>query len=238
MNLGLGAVSSSALIRGPGWALPYNGVGGVISNVLIANIPQLIFSFLYLAYNGMLTTMCMATEWSRFAIERQGLRVSGQRRGSQRSKYFLSLPYHFSIPLIFGSITMHWLVSQSIFVVDFDVYDYLDDGSRERSPKEENITITCGYSPVAILCGIMAGLVIMAVTVLVGRRKLKSGIPIVGSCSAAIAAACQPGTLENGEETGESEVKWGVMDSGDSIVGHCGFSMHSVKYPEEEKLYA
>jgi hypothetical protein len=238
MKLGVGAISTSTLLKPPEWHLPNNGVKGVVSNIFVANTPQLILSFLYLAYNGMITTMCLATEWSRFGIERKGLRVSSQRRGSQRSTYFLQLPYRFGLPLIVASATLHWLVSQSIFVVNIDYYDYTYDGTREKNPAEDNVLITCGYSPVAILSAVIVGIVLMGATVLVGRTHLKSGMPIASTCSAAIAAACQPGNQKHNEEAAESEVKWGVMDSGDLAIGHCGFSMHPVEYPDQGKVYA
>lgn len=57
-KLGFGKVNSRALIA-PG--LPENLVGAV----LLANLPQVIVSFLYLTYNGLLTSMLLASEWAR-----------------------------------------------------------------------------------------------------------------------------------------------------------------------------
>lgn len=58
LKLGFGKVDSRALIN---YGLPTTLVG----SVLIANLPQAILSFLYLAYNGLLTSMLLSSEWSR-----------------------------------------------------------------------------------------------------------------------------------------------------------------------------
>ncbi|KAK1844228.1 hypothetical protein CCHR01_13129 [Colletotrichum chrysophilum] len=92
--------------------------GGVafISSVLVANIPQLYLSFWYLAYNTLITRMEMAREWSRFSTGYRPLRVSSPR-GQQIDTYRLQLPYRQSIPLITASIVLHWLLSNSLFVI-------------------------------------------------------------------------------------------------------------------------
>jgi hypothetical protein len=51
------------------------------------------------------------------AYHRKGLRVSENPRGAQRSTYFLQLPYRYAIPLLIVSSAMHWMVSQSLFLV-------------------------------------------------------------------------------------------------------------------------
>ncbi|KAH9229926.1 hypothetical protein K456DRAFT_1844038 [Colletotrichum gloeosporioides 23] len=92
--------------------------GGVafISSVLVANVPQLYLSFWYLAYNTLITRMEIATEWSRFSTGYRPLRVSSPR-GQQIDTYRLQLPYRQSIPLITASIVLHWLLSNSLFVI-------------------------------------------------------------------------------------------------------------------------
>ncbi|KAH7392189.1 hypothetical protein DE146DRAFT_661877 [Phaeosphaeria sp. MPI-PUGE-AT-0046c] len=120
-NLGFGAVDARALISSSSFPT------SIASLALIANLPQLLLSFLYFAYNGLFTAMLGAYEWMSYAHKRKGLRISRMPSGAQRSTYFLQLPYRFGIPLIIISGTMHWLVSQSIFVVAFDVYDELGE---------------------------------------------------------------------------------------------------------------
>lgn len=87
-SLGFGAIDSRALIDS---GLPSSGAGGLVSAVLLANCPQAIFSFLYLAYNGLLTSMVGGHEYSKFGVNvrRKPLRVTTPR-GQQR-KQFLRL---------------------------------------------------------------------------------------------------------------------------------------------------
>lgn len=56
-SIGFGAIDSRALIEA---TLPTNGGGGLVAAVLLANCPQAIVSFLYLLYNGLLTSMLLA----------------------------------------------------------------------------------------------------------------------------------------------------------------------------------
>jgi hypothetical protein len=73
------------------------GTRAFITNVMYANMWQVIVSFLYLAYSALLTCMLVGDEWSRFATHRKTLRVT-HPRGIQRSTYFVSMPYKYSIP--------------------------------------------------------------------------------------------------------------------------------------------
>lgn len=56
-SIGFGAVDSRALISTD---FPQEGGGGLVAAILLANCPQAIVSFLYLLYNGLLTSMLLA----------------------------------------------------------------------------------------------------------------------------------------------------------------------------------
>lgn len=89
--------------------------GRLIFVVLFVNLPQVICSLIYFSYNYLLTVMLLSQEWSRFYLVKKPLRVS-KPIGEQRSTYFLSLPYRYGVPLIIASSTLHWLISQSLFL--------------------------------------------------------------------------------------------------------------------------
>jgi len=91
--LGFGSVNANSVI----------GVApkGLIATTLFANLPQGILSFLYLTYNGLLTCMLGSYEWSRFARFRRPLRVTAPDE-SQRSTYYLQLPYTYAIVCLFS----------------------------------------------------------------------------------------------------------------------------------------
>src|SRR5436190_23263454 len=79
------------------------------------------FSYIHLAFNSLLTCLLVSKEWSRYADKRSPLRVS-HPKGIQRSSYFISLPWRYGGPLIIGNTAMHWLMSQSVFLVNTTTY--------------------------------------------------------------------------------------------------------------------
>ena len=236
-GLGLGGVSVHTLIDWEAAGRPSTLVG----NVLVANIPQLVLSFVYFMYNGAFTCMLEEREWTQFATVRKGLRVSRALEGSQRSTYFLQLPYRFAIPIIVFSGVLHWLVSQSIFLVAVESHrqgeriDYYNHYSQNTFPDK----LTCGFSPIAIMFVVIIACCMIAVLLVLGMRRYDAVIPQVGSCSAVISAACHPEGLENDEHAASRPVHWGItretMSRGDA--GHCSFSSGQVRFVERYNLY-
>lgn len=238
---GLGAVDPRAFIS---WSLPTSGAVGLLCNVLVANTPQLLLSFLYLNYNGLMTVMSLAQEWSRYGVRRNGLRVSTTTRGAQRNTYFLQLPYRFGVPLIIITATLHWLISQSIFLVSVESIKFTPSQHAVPGATEvwdtanPNYLMTCGYSPPAILASILVAALLLVWIVGIALLKLPSGMPVAASCSAAIAAACHAAPDELGDAPAEKELLWGDTGADGMEVGHCGFSAREVRRPEEGRLYA
>ena len=98
-------------------------IGGDITGaVLIANSPQLTISMSYMLFNGIFTCMLLTSEHLDYSLHRKSLRVS-ERRGTQRTTYWLHLPYRYSMPLMAVMALLHYLVSESIFVVAISLYD-------------------------------------------------------------------------------------------------------------------
>jgi hypothetical protein len=231
-SLGFGQVHGEALIAG--WALESltSETSAITANILIANLPQALLSFLYLTLNGLLTSMFLADEWSHFAKERKSLRVSSPT-GLQRKTYFLQLPYRIAIPLLVMSGLLHWLVSQSIFLAVVSEYD-------EVGNEKNRIAIaTCGFSPIAMICVIVAGGCITIFAITLGFRKFPPEMPIAGSCSMAISAACHSAPGE-GVTASTEALQWGVvpwMLSAEG-AGHCCFSKDRVGLPIPGHMYA
>lgn len=174
----------------------------MLAMVLLANTPQPVVSVAYFLYNGLLTCMLLAAEYNDYARHRKPLRVSWPK-GRQRSTYYLSLPYRYSVPLLIASAVLRWLVSQSIFYVRIVQYDH----TGQLDPCCP-ITSTCGSSPRAIICAMLLSLIICTALAL-GARRFKSNMPLVGNCSAAISAACHPPA---GDKEGAFEpVMWGEI---------------------------
>lgn len=214
--------------------MPQSGDKAIVATVLIANLPQALLSNIYVIINSLVTSMSLAAEWSRYALQRRALRVSNPT-SEQRSTYFLQIPYRLGLPLMAFSAFLHWIISQSIFIAKIDGIDSM--GFPDDS--EEQNAVTCGYSPLGMIVTVLASFTLLVFVCLLGVRRLRPGVPLVGSCSVAIAAACHAkGTSELapvmwGSIPGEEE----EMDDG-ATVGHCTFSNERVDAPTPGHLYA
>ncbi|KAJ5193760.1 hypothetical protein N7491_001090 [Penicillium cf. griseofulvum] len=211
-NSGLGDASAATTLKG--LSIPATA-SGIFSMIFMANIPQILVSLAYFFYNGLLTCMLGAVEYDNYAKEQKPLRVSWPR-GAQRSTYYLSLPYRYSIPLLVVSAVLHWLVSQSFFFVQVIPFDR--HGVPQRSYPD--VLVTCGYSPVAITFGIIVGGLLPIVAILLGLRRFRSYMPLAGQCSAAISAACHP--MTTAVDHALKPVQWGEVP--DRVLSHGIFS--------------
>ena len=241
-GLGLGAVDVRTLIS---WQIPRNNL---VANVLIANLAQPILSIIYFTYNSIWTTLALGREWNRYGFRRHGLRVSGRPRGAQRMTYFLQLPYRYALPIMVFSGVLHWLVSQSIFLVAINRYDREGRPAKDYysyyqyadgiSPSSDDVGefLSCGYSPVAILSVILVGVVMLLVLLAQGFRRFAPGMALVGTSSGAIAAACHVAQGEDGADARYQPVAWGVTGHYGEI-GHCAFSSNVVEEPQATALY-
>jgi hypothetical protein len=140
---------------------------------------------------------------------------------------------------------MHWVISRAIFMVKLttrsatgELIDFTWDG-----PNGYTIT-TCGFSPVATCMGVIGITALFVFVIIIGLRELKqNGMPLVGSCSLAMAASCQvpPGT------SASLPLMWGdvsrlfgqvaTTDEDGGIVGHCSFANEDVDVPIAGRLY-
>lgn len=195
--------------------------------------------------------MLAGKEWNEFSVRRVSLRISDKPTGKQRSRYFLQLPYKFSVPLITASMLLHWLISQSLFVVAIE----------ERTAGDELSwsMLTCGYSPLTIIVTLIAGLSIPLSILVVDRKRLPGLMPVAGNCSLAIAAACHHPDGKAHPGAAYEELKWGVMtdsskqdDQGERedraqegqqlldpflSLEHCGLSADHVDEPQPGTRY-
>ncbi|KAL8901925.1 MAG: hypothetical protein Q9207_004966 [Kuettlingeria erythrocarpa] len=223
-DLGYGTVTFQSLYTGN--AFPT--LGGIVLPVFVANSPQLLLSFLYLAYNDLFTCMLLSREWTGYAQYRKPLRVT-RPRGKQRSTYFLELPYSYGIPLLIVSGALHWLVSQSIFLARITVFDSLD-----REDERYSVS-TCGYSCIAIISVIFVSTIALLAGNANGFRKYPVGMPLAGSNSAAISAACH--APADDVDASVLPVMWGAVRT-EGKIGHCCFTSFEVTPPVVGELYA
>lgn len=180
-----------------------------------ANFCQVWASSMSMLLNNILTRMLVAEEWNSYIHRRKPLRVS-RPKGIQRSKYFLSLPLKYSLSLMVGMGLLHWLLSQSLFVVESIQLDLPDF---EPAPEWDaavlgysviGLILTLGTSVTMFLAPLVLGFWMRLKAPVAGKQKqhqqrgsedsdgesLRAGavsswpMPLVRTCSAAISAAC------------------------------------------------
>ena len=137
----------------------------LLSAVAVANLPQVLVSCLYFAYNTVYTSMVSADEWSRFTTQRKTLRTTDPK-GLQRSTYWLSLPWTYALPLAAASSMLHWLISQALFVTRTEILS--TDGVVEPVSY-----MVIGFSPLAILLALLFGGCMVIGMVINGGRKVE-----------------------------------------------------------------
>jgi len=230
LHLGVGSPSALTLVDSR--IIPST----TISIVILANLPQTVYSLVYLSYNAILTRMFLSLEWSKYSAKYSGLRTSWAL-GQQRSTFLLQLPYHYAIPFVVLSLLLHWMISSSLFFVKARVFvhgvEQVYSGGGNRGNKTFE---TLGYSPIAIIACIFLAVVMMAAVLGHARRKYRPGMPFAAACSAAISAACH---AEHGDVVFDKMVKWGLVnEAGDVDVEHCTFGVTDVHGLEDGRSYA
>lgn len=99
---------------------------------------------------------------------------------------------------------------------------------------------SCGYSPIAIITVILFGSLMIIAIVAFGFMPYKQGMPLAGSSSMAISAACHldKSVDADGATAAVEKVQWGVVGTSEDGIGHCSFSTQEVTPPVKENLYA
>lgn len=159
-------------------------------NAILINSPQLAISIAFVLYDNLIASMFVTCEASKFAKTRKVLRVSCPR-GSQKSTYWLQLPYRYSLPLMMSAVAIHWLISRGVYLTNVKVYNI--------AGKEVPNRVRFGYDTngLPLLLAFIMATGLIFVLALLMSRKFEAEMPIIGTCSLAISAACHPA---NGDE--------------------------------------
>lgn len=146
------------------------------------------------------------------------------------STYYLQLPYTYSIPLLVASASLHWFISESIFLARISTYN---NGQNTEGDDFSEV----GYSCLPILCVILLGTVMLLTALAFGNRKFASHMPVAGSCSVALAAAAHK--PKHDEDAAYLPIKWGEVHSeGNDEIGHCCFTSEEVQDLIPGRMYA
>lgn len=216
-----------------------------MEGVVMANSAQLIVTAGYYFYNSVLTSMLASAEYSSYGTDRKALRVTWPAKGSQqRSTYWLSVPYKYGIPVIILFMANHWFVSQGFYYVLMIPY-----GTDDQSLYGNKIS-SVGASALPLFIASLVGFFLFLFLLSLAFRRFKSTIPLAGSCSAAISAACHPPEDVCTATAAHGELFWGettglppdwVDDQSDGCdlpKGHCSFTPLDARLPSLDKLYA
>jgi hypothetical protein len=95
-------------------AFDYTSTNELLAMVAVSNLPQVLISCLYLAYNSVYTSMASTDEWSRLTVQRKALRTTNPV-GIQRSTFWLSLPWTYNLAIAAAGSVLNWLISRSVF---------------------------------------------------------------------------------------------------------------------------
>jgi hypothetical protein len=95
-----------------------------------------------------------------------------------------------------------------------------------------------GYSAIALMLLLLMSTLAVVMAVLTGFRKYHHDMPIAGSCSAAISAACHPMAKDGSAREGivSRPLQWENFDAGladKKGTDHLGFSVNPVGAPVE-----
>jgi hypothetical protein len=248
---GIGGINTISII-GKGRGGSQSWQKHVLSMVVLANTPQVLLSVVYYAYNGLFTTMCAGAEWASLGArnnqhptnettdrqyQRKTLRVS-RPVGKQRGRLYLQLPYQFSIPLLILSALIHWLTSQSLFLVRIT-------GTDSHGKGMYNFLTTCGYSCIAMILALIVGIVAVFFVLGTAVLPLRSNMPVVGSSSAAISASCHVLAKNKKVDVENDAFAWGVElpenggdgEESEGGIGHLCVTSGRVERPVDGKLY-
>ncbi|KAF2500874.1 hypothetical protein BU16DRAFT_437228, partial [Lophium mytilinum] len=200
----------------------------LLLNASLANLPQLYLSIYYITFNGLYTCVAMAYEWNALGTKRRGLRVT-KEEGDQRSTHFLQLPYRWALPIAATSGVLHWLMSETLFLVRADVRD------RDGKLIDLESFSACGYSPVSLLALFCVASVPILVTAWVVTRSLRQRVPFAAGNSMVVSAACHPPADD--VDVHLKKVMWGEVGRFKD-VGHCSLSSADVGEPVPGMRYA
>lgn len=227
-GLGFGQINDDMMM---GAGLPEEGTQGLTASILFVNLPHVILSFVYLLYNALLTCMHLAYEYSGYEVDRKPFRVTTPY-GHQRKTYWLQLPFKYAIPLVVTSATLHWLISQAVFLVraETNVDGKIDEDTANIS--------AVGISPAPMVVVLIIGSCFTLLAFGLGFMKLRgSSMPVAASCSFALAAAAH--RPKDDVDAAVLPVKWGeVVQERNADVGHCCFTSQEVVAVKDGKKYA
>lgn len=169
----------------------------------------------------MFTRLLVGKSWAMRSLRHSSLRVTAPK-GQQRSTYRLQLPYRYSVPLVISSGMLHWLLSNTIYIV-ISQGDYFaallqtDSDSTYSDPSlPPGSTVSVGYSVIAMIILVSIGLIGIIIPIIWSRKRLPGFANSVGCNSFAMSASCHVSKIARPEFELEASPNSSVHGLGDS----------------------
>jgi hypothetical protein len=198
---------------GEGTSFGGKELAGFPLQIALANAPQVLFSISYLFWNNLVNRIWGEHEWRSFENRRKLPRVSyGATAPGTRDTRWLQLPYGLVMLLIGTSTLMHWVVSQTLFVVEVENQSGLP--MINNAPAPPSLTYVVSYSPTAIFVSTcLSSLLIFCVTVYY-FFPFRSHMPVMAGSARVVFASCTalPKDLPvDGVMWGDVSDEWGRL---------------------------
>jgi hypothetical protein len=157
---------------------------GLLANLFSLGSIHLVISIIYLFYNHLWSRMLAASELNNLVKTPASLRVTLPVTGAQNT-YHLAIKPHYSALLLITLTLFHFLTTRAFSVVAVSTYDVLGYYSHRR--------ITYVVSTSSAMLALVLGLIMLCVLAFGLDKRLDAGMPVMGTCSMAISAACCTG---------------------------------------------
>jgi hypothetical protein len=180
-RFGLGTIDPTTSII-PNAASAQNGDASTFPiQIIIANCPQLWLSIGYILWNNQITRIWMEREWRSFYGHRLKPRVSYPlevHHAGVTATRWLQLPYWLTFVLMALNTVLHWLVSQTLFVVEI----------LANSEKAANFYLN--FSPLAIFSiGLASTILVLGMTIFY-FVPIKTWMPLMAGSLRIVLESC------------------------------------------------
>ncbi|OTB05540.1 hypothetical protein M426DRAFT_10585 [Hypoxylon sp. CI-4A] len=194
---------------------------GYFAAIIVANLPQFLLSYSFFSYNALFTRLLSEEEFNSYALSPpKPLRVSNPK-GEQISTYWLQLPFMYSVPLLMASSSLHWLASNSIFLVATRggyLRDYYDSQTMDKWRLFEDCVAVLGFSPRLVMAFLVLSSALAVFPIVYGFRRLPGDMVAGASDSLVLSAACHPYVGDTSRddpskpllELSRAKLRWGV----------------------------
>ena len=181
---------------------------------IIANCPQLWLSIGYLLWNNQITRIWTEHEWRAYYCKSQRPRVSYKTSDSRvRATRWLQLPYSITTVLMIVNTTLHWLVSQTLFVVEIN-----DGGS---------MSYYLNYSPLAMFLVGIASLLLVLSTTIYYFIPIATWMPLLANSAGLVFESCE--MLSAIDLPDDGLVAWGDISTRNMKLAGFGLDVKRVE---------